>query len=45
VLVTNWDTSTLAPGDYLLRLVVTDANGSLLPDCQVPITILLPQEG
>jgi hypothetical protein len=45
VLVTNWDTSTLAPGDYLLRLVVTDANGFLLPDCQVPITILLPQEG
>jgi hypothetical protein len=44
VLVTSWDTSTLAPGDYLLRLVVTNAAGELLPDCQVPITILIPQE-
>lgn len=44
ILVTSWDTSTLAPGDYLLRLVVTTASGDSLPDCQVPITILLPQE-
>jgi hypothetical protein len=44
VLVSSWDTSTLAPGDYLLRLVVTNAAGELLPDCQVPITILSPQE-
>jgi hypothetical protein len=44
VLVTSWDTSTVAPGDYLLRLVVTNAAGDLLPDCQVPITILIPQE-
>lgn len=43
-LVTKWDTSTLAPGDYLLRLVVTTADGAALPDCQVPITILIPQE-
>ena len=44
VLVASWDTSTLAPGDYLLRLVVTNAAGDLLPDCQVPITILISQE-
>ena len=44
VLVSSWDTSTLAPGDYLLRLVVTYTSGETLPDCQVPITILLPQE-
>lgn len=44
VLVSSWDTSTLAPGDYLLRLVVTTASGDSLPDCQVPITILIPQE-
>ncbi len=44
VLVTSWDTSTLAPGDYLLRLVVTTSGGASLPDCQVPITILIPQE-
>lgn len=44
ILVNSWDTSTLAPGDYLLRLVVTTADGAALPDCQVPITILIPQE-
>lgn len=44
VLVPSWETSTLAPGDYLLRLVVTTTSGDSLPDCQVPITILLPQE-
>ena len=45
VLVASWDTSTLAPGDYLLRLVVTNTSSDLLPDCQVPITIVIPQEG
>jgi len=44
VLVQKWDTSTLAPGDYLLRLVVENANGDSLPDCQVPLTILPPGE-
>jgi hypothetical protein len=44
VLVQKWDTSTLAPGDYLLRLVVEDASGNALPDCQVPLSILPPEE-
>lgn len=44
VLVSSWDTSTLAPGDYLLRLVVTTTSGASLPDCQVSVTILIPQE-
>ncbi len=44
VLVQKWDTSTLAPGDYLLRLVVENASGTALPDCQVPLSILPPEE-
>lgn len=39
ILVEKWDTSTLVPGDYLLRLVVTDNDGNPLPDCQVPVKI------
>jgi hypothetical protein len=34
-----WDTSTITPGDYLLRLVVTDNEGDPLPACVVPVRI------
>jgi hypothetical protein len=35
----HWDTSQLAAGDYLLRLVVTDNKGNSLPACIVPVQI------
>jgi len=34
-----WDTSGLIPGDYLLRLVVTDNIGNALPPCVVPVRV------
>ncbi len=34
-----WDTTTLTPGDYLLRLVVTDNEGNALPPCVVPVRV------
>jgi hypothetical protein len=34
-----WDTSTITPGDYLLRLVVTDNEGNPLAACVVPVRI------
>ncbi len=37
-----WDTSELTPGDYLLRLVITDNQGDVLPACVVPIRIKAP---
>lgn len=40
----EWDTSTLQAGDYILRLVVTLSDETILPDCRVPITILPPEE-
>lgn len=43
VLVEQWDTSTLQAGDYVLRLVVTLGDETVLPDCRVPITILPPE--
>jgi hypothetical protein len=38
----RWDTSQLIPGDYLLRLVVTDNQGSAFPACVVPVRVLAP---
>jgi hypothetical protein len=38
----NWDTSTIATGDYQLRLVVTDNKGNELPACIVPVRIKAP---
>lgn len=37
-----WDTATLPPGTYLLRLVVTDNQGQPLPACVVQVNIELP---
>src|SRR5690349_5977122 len=36
----RWDTTALAPGDYQLRLVVTDNQGTALPACIVPIRVV-----
>ncbi len=36
-----WDTTTLTPGDYMLRLVVTDNQGQALPSCVVPVRVVV----
>lgn len=38
----QWDTSLLTPGDYLLRLVVTDNEGQSLPPCVIPVRVTAP---
>jgi len=38
----KWDTSAITPGDYQLRLVVSDNAGNNLPACVVPVHILAP---
>jgi len=38
----QWDTSSLSPGDYQLRLVVTDNQGQALPACVVEVRITPP---
>jgi hypothetical protein len=35
----RWDTSALTPGDYQLRLVVTDNQGQSLPACIIPVQV------
>ena len=42
-LIVRWDTSALTPGDYQLRLVVTDNQGKSLPPCIVPLRVV-PQQ-
>lgn len=36
----SWDTTALTPGDYQLRLVVTDNQGQPLPPCIIPIRVV-----
>jgi hypothetical protein len=36
----SWNTTALTPGDYQLRLVVTDNKGLVLPACIVPVRIV-----
>jgi len=36
----RWDTTALTPGDYQLRLVVTDNAGVALPACIVPVRVM-----
>lgn len=36
----QWDTTVLSPGDYQLRLVVTDNQGRALPACIITIRIV-----
>ncbi len=38
----QWDTTAVTPGDYQLRLVVTDNQGLALPACIIPIRVLPP---
>ncbi len=38
----SWDTASIIPGDYLLRLVVSDNQGVNLPACIIPIRIVAP---
>ena len=35
----QWDTGTLAPGDYQLRLVVSDNQGQALPACVITVRV------
>lgn len=35
----KWDTTALSPGDYKLRLIVTDNQGQSLPPCVIPIRV------
>lgn len=37
-----WDTSTLTPGDYQLRLEVTDNQGNPYPPCIISVRVLAP---
>ncbi len=37
-----WDTSTLTPGDYQLRLEVTDNQGQAYPACIIPVRVVTP---
>ena len=37
-----WDTSTLTPGDYQLRLEVTDNQGQALPPCVISVRVSAP---
>jgi hypothetical protein len=38
----QWDTSMLTPGDYQLRLVVTNTQGQSMPPCIIPLRITAP---
>ena len=39
----TWDTTLLTPGDYLLKLVVTDNLGNELAPCVIQVTVELSQ--
>ncbi len=40
----TWETSNLTPGEYLIRLVVTDNVGNELPPCSIQVTVESPPE-
>jgi hypothetical protein len=40
----QWDTRTLAPGDYMLRLVVTDNQGESFEPCVIRVRVNNPSE-
>lgn len=40
----TWDTSSLAPGEYLLKLVVTDNIGTELSPCTIQVTVEPPEQ-
>lgn len=39
----RWDTTALTPGDYQLRLVVTDNQGQVLPACVIRVRVVPAQ--
>lgn len=39
----RWDATALTPGDYQLRLVVIDNQGTSLPPCVVPVQVVSSQ--
>ncbi|MGD2156042.1 MAG: hypothetical protein PVG14_09755 [Anaerolineales bacterium] len=39
-----WDTTRLTPGDYALRLIVTDNEGNILDPCVVRVRVAAPSE-
>jgi len=38
----TWETSTLTPGEYMLKLVVTDNVGTVLTPCTIQVTVEPP---
>ena len=36
----SWSTGTLVPGEYQLRLVVTDTQGQALPACVISVRVV-----
>ena len=38
----GWDTTALTPGDYQLRLVVSDSKGQSLAPCVIPVRVTAP---
>jgi hypothetical protein len=38
----EWNTTTLTPGDYQLRLVAVDNKGQTLPACVIPVRVTAP---
>lgn len=40
----NWDTSALAPGEYMLRLVVTDNQGNAMEPCVIKVNVVAPSD-
>jgi len=38
----TWETSTLTPGEYMLKLVVTDNIGTVLTPCTIQVTVEPP---
>lgn len=41
--LSSWDTSSLTPGEYMLKLVVTDNVGNELSPCTIQVTVELAQ--
>jgi len=37
-----WNTSQLVPGDYQIRLLVSDSKGTSLPACIIPVRVIAP---
>ncbi len=39
-----WNTGSVVPGDYLLRLVVINLESQTLPACEIPVVVLAEEE-